>query len=346
MDERTRLRTPEKIVFLDRASLQAKVRKPEFPHHWQDYETTDPADIVLRAHNATIIITNKIPLTRTTLSQLPHLKFVAVAATGTDIVDIEACSQMGISVSNVRGYANHSLPEHVFAMILALRRSLNFHRDAIEKGEWTRSKFFCHFSHSMQELAGSNLGLIGYGTLGRSVAALGRAFKMNVLAFDASPFHDNDVAKTSFNGILEKSDVISLHVPLTPSTRNMIGAKELKRMKRNALLINTARGELIDENALSAALQEGIIAGAGIDVLSMEPPPADNALLQLELFNLILTPHVAWASDEAMQALADQLIDNIEAAVSGTPTNLVTPKSTTGGTLTRSTRRRSIGGEL
>jgi glycerate dehydrogenase len=266
---------------------------------------------------------NKVRLPREVLENLPKLKLIAVAATGTDVIDLDACKDLKIAVTNVRGYAVNSLPEHVFALILALRRSLGFHRTAVDAGQWTSSKQFCVFSSPMHDLAGSTLGLIGFGTLGRSVASLGLAFGMKIKAFDHYPIREPNVERASLDGVLGNSDIISLHVPLTAATRNIISNTRLKQMKRSAILINTARGGLVDETALATALQEGTIAGAGIDVLAVEPPPADNPLLRLKLPNLIVTPHVAWASEEAMQLLADQLIDNIEAFMAGKPKNLV-----------------------
>jgi glycerate dehydrogenase len=313
----------ERIVFLDKGSVKASFRAPSFAHRWEDFDATSSTEVVTRLESATIAITNKVPLSRETLSQLSKLRLVAVAATGSDIVDLEACADLGIAVTNVRGYASNSLPEHVFALLLALRRSLNYHREGIDRGDWTRSKHFCLHSHPMQDLAGSTLGLVGFGTLGRSVAALGLAFKMRVIAFDHFPIEDANVTMASFDEVIERSDVISLHVPLTAATRDMIGKSEFDRMRPNAILINTARGGLVDESALAQAIEAGRIAGAGIDVLTVEPPPANNPLLSLKSPRLVLTPHAAWASDEAMQTLADQLVDNMEAFVSGNPTNLV-----------------------
>jgi glycerate dehydrogenase len=314
---------PERIVFLDRGSLQASLRPPAFPHEWQDYSATAPSEIAERLSGATIAVTNKVPLSREILTGLPDLKLIAVAATGTDIIDLNACEDLAIAVANIRGYATNSLPEHVFALILALRRSLGFHQEGVRRGDWTASKHFCLFSHPMQDLAGSTLGLVGFGALGRSVARLGLAFKMKVIACDQMRIEDEAIREASLEEVLERSDVISLHVPLTAATRNLIDRARLKKMKRSAILINTARGGLVNEVDLADALKEGEIGGAGIDVLSAEPPAADNPLLKLHLPNLILTPHVAWASDEAMQSLADQLIDNIDAFVAGRAVNLV-----------------------
>ncbi|MYN19639.1 glycerate dehydrogenase [Rugamonas sp. FT107W] len=316
------------IVFLDRDSVIATIRKPAFAHEWSEYPATRAADAVqrLRDARATIAITNKVPLRAADLAQLPELKMIAVAATGTDIIDLAACRERGIVVSNIRNYAVHTLPEHTFALILALRRQLVAYRADIEAGLWQKSERFCLFGHPISDLAGSRLGLLGYGALGKSVARIAKAFGMEVIVHTRSPLPDaagDGVREAGFDEVLETSDILSLHLPLNDKTRNMISAKELIRMKRSALLINTARGGLVDETALADALRSGVIAGAGFDVLAQEPPPADNVLLNLRLPNFILTPHSAWASSQAMQVLADQLIDNIEAWVAGAPRNVL-----------------------
>lgn len=317
-----------RIVFLDRDSVIATLRRPQFEHSWTDYPATTAAQAGerLRAAGASIAVTNKVPLRAADLAMLPELKMIAVAATGTDIIDLAACRERGIIVSNVRNYAVHTLPEHVFALMLALRRRLVELRGDIEAGKWERSSTFCILDHPIDDLAGSKLGLIGYGALGKSVARIARAFGMEVLVHTRSPLADaaqDGVREVGFDELLETSDIISLHLPLSDQTRHLIGAPELRRMQRSALLINTARGGLVDEAALAEALQSGVIGGAGFDVLSKEPPPADHVLLKLRLPNFILTPHTAWASGQAMQVLADQLIDNIEAWHAGTPRNLV-----------------------
>lgn len=311
------------IVFLDRGSLRANIRTPAFAHRWHDHDKTAPDEVLERLHDATIAITNKVPLPAETIVRLPLLKMIAVAATGTDIVDLEACRERGVVVSNIRHYATSTLPEHVFALILALRRNLVAYRDDIESGLWQRSTQFCLLTQPIDDLSGSTLGIIGFGVLGKAVAKLGMAFGMRVLAYDPAPAEFPGVELASVERIVEEGDVISLHVPLTPATHHMIGRAELDRMKPHCVLINTARGGLVDERALAEALQQRRIGGAGFDVLTREPPGADNPLVQLRLFNFILTPHVAWASTQAMQGLADQLIDNIEAFVSGSPRNVV-----------------------
>jgi glycerate dehydrogenase len=314
----------ERIVFLDSDTLRADVRKPSFEHTWTNFKSSDRTQVAERLRAATIAITNKVPVRADALSQLTSLKLISVAATGTDIVDVGACQSRGIVVQNIRNYADTTLPEHVFAMVLALRRNLFAYRADVEAGRWQRSEHFCLLAHPIHDLSRSTLGLIGFGALGRAVAGLGIAFGMRVLAFDVRPVSSPGVEPASFARILEASDVISLHVPLTSETSNLIGTRELARMKPNCLLINTARGGLVDEQALVDALREGRIGGAGFDVLSVEPPHSGNPLVQLNLPNFILTPHIAWASAEAMQALADQLIGNLESFVAGRPSNVVT----------------------
>ena len=248
---------------------------------------------------------------------------VAVAATGTDHIDLAAARERGIVVSNIRDYAHAAVPEHTFALILALRRNLIAYRADVEAGAWQASPRFCLFDHPIRDLHGSRLGLVGYGALGRQVARIGRAFGMEIAVFTRTPVQEEGIVNISFDELLATADVLSLHAPLTEATRNLIGAAELARMKRTALLINTARGGLVDEHALAAALAFGVIAGAGFDVLTKEPPPEDNVLLHLRLPNFLLTPHNAWASREAMQGLANQLIGNIEAFARGEPVNRV-----------------------
>jgi glycerate dehydrogenase len=226
-------------------------------------------------------------------------------------------------VANIRNYSLVSVPEHCFALILAVRRNLRAYVADVEAGRWERSTRFCLLDHPIGDLAGSRLGIVGYGALGRRVAQIGRAFGMDIAVTSRSPVTDTDVTPLPLAELLATSDVVSLHLPLTDQTRNLIGARELASMKPSAILINTARGGLVDEAALARALADGTIAGAGFDVLSKEPPVADNPLLRLRLPNFVLTPHVAWASGGAMQTLADMLVDNLEAWVAGHPINVV-----------------------
>jgi glycerate dehydrogenase len=314
----------QRVVFLDRDSLKAQVRKPSCATEYVEYAKTAVEEIVPRLKNATVAIINKVPMRAETLKQLPQLKMIAVAATGYDVVDVGYCKEHGIAVANIRNYAIHTVPEHAFALILALRRNLLAYRQDVENGVWNKSDQFCFLTHDIGDLHGSTLGIIGEGAIGQGTAAIGRAFGMRVLFADHPPPKMEGVTFTPHEQVLAESDVISLHCPLVPSTRNLINIDAFRKMKRNALLINTARGGLVDEAALIQALDEGLIAGAGFDVLTVEPPRNGHPLLDVRRPNFILTPHIAWASDGAMQFLADQLIDNIERWCAGKPQHLVT----------------------
>jgi len=312
------------VVFLDRASVSADVRRPRAATDYLEYPHSDAHELVERLRGATVAITNKVPLREAVLRQLPQLRMIAVAATGYDIVDVGYCRDHGIAVANIRNYAVHTVPEHAFALILALRRNLLAYRADVKSGLWHRSQAFCLLDHPILDLHGAQLGIIGEGVLGRAVAAIGAAFGMQPVFLDHPQRVGEDLEYHPLPRLLADSDVLTLHCPLLPATRNMIGAAQLRAMKRSSILINTARGGLVDERALVHALQEGWIAGAGFDVLTVEPPSEGNPLLELRLPNLIVTPHIAWASQGAMQFLADQLVDNIDAWAAGTPQNLVT----------------------
>jgi len=322
---RLKLRTNmERIVFLERNTIQADFRRPNFDHEWIEYGETFSEQVVERLRGATIVISNKLPLREAELSQLPDLKLIAIAATGSDNIDLDYCRARGIAVSNARGYAANSVPEHVLMMILALRRNLLAYREDVQTGKWNLSNQFCLLTHPLHDIKGSTLGIIGYGSIGKAMARLGKSMSMKVLISE----HKNAAAiregRTSFDDTLRESDVVSFHCPLTEGTRDMFGAAEFAMMKRDALLINTARGGLVKDAALIEALQKGLIGGAGYDALREEPPRDGSPLLDLDLPNFIVTPHVAWASNEAVQVLADQVIDNIEAFIAGTPRNLLT----------------------
>ena len=313
-----------KLVFLDRQSLRAELRRPAFEHQWTEHVQTRPDQVVERLQGASIAISNKVPIRRDTLEQLPDLKMIAMAATGYDVIDIDACRERGVAVANIRNYAVHTVPEHAFALIFALRRNLIAYRDDVLKGRWQTEEQFCFFDYPISDLHGSTLGIFGEGVLGQATALIARALGMKVLFADHAPPKATGVDFVPAEQVFAESDIISLHCPLTPASRHFIGMPQLKRMKRSALLINTSRGGLVDEQALKTALETGVIAGAGFDVLTQEPPTNGNPLLDIKTPNFILTPHVAWASTQAMQFLADQLIDNIEAFVAGKPQHLVT----------------------
>lgn len=313
----------EHIVFLDRASVPAKMRQPDIRHQWIEFEQTGPAEIATRLAGATIVISNKVPLRAEDLRQCPTLKLIAAAATGTDHIDLEYCRQHGVAVANVRGYAEHSVPEHVFMLALALRRNLVAYRADVQHGQWNTATQFCLLNHPIGDLYGSTLGIIGFGVLGQAVKRLGECFGTRVLVAERKHAKSIGAGLVAFDEVLRASDIITLHAPLNNTTRNMIGAEEFAVMGRQAILINTARGGLVDERALIDALRSGRIAGAGFDVLSVEPPRDGHPLLELDLPNFILTPHVAWGSAGAIRNLADQVTANIEAFAAGRELNRV-----------------------
>ena len=313
----------ERIVFLERNTFKVEFRRPQFPHEWINHGETASRQVVERLSAATIAICNKLPLREPELSRLPELKLIAVAATGVDNVDLDYCRSHNIAVCNTRNYAAHSLPEHVLLLMLALRRNLSAYTRDVGAGKWQEARQFCLLDYPIHDLHGSTIGIIGYGFLGRAVAALAQAIGMKILVAERKRIAELREGRVAFTNVLERSDVVTLHCPLTDDTRNLIDRPEFQLMKREALLINTARGGLVNESALVAALQEGLIAGAAFDVLSEEPPRRGNLLLEANLPNLIVTPHIAWASTEAMQTLADQLVDNLEAFVRGDVLNRV-----------------------
>lgn len=315
-----------RIVFLDRSTIGPSVTlsKPSFTHEWIDYDRTRPDQVVERLQDADIAVCNKVPIRRDAIERLPGLKMICIPATGYDAFDIEACKERGIVVSNVRGYAANTVPEHAFALILALRRSLiGFRQDVID-GRWQEAAQFCFFTHPINDLSGATLGIIGEGALGQGVARLGQAFGMRTLFAAHKNVSGLGPLYTPWDEVLTTSDIITLHSPLMPATRNMIAAPEFAKMKKKPLLINCARGGLVNEADLVDALDAGQIAGIGFDCLTSEPPLPDNPLLKiLGRPNVIVTPHVAWASDEAMQTLWDQVVRHIENFHAGRPSNRV-----------------------
>ncbi|RDU97708.1 D-2-hydroxyacid dehydrogenase [Trinickia dinghuensis] len=323
---------PLRVVFLDRATISPRTTLKElpFPHELQRFDRTSAQEVSSRIRLADIVITNKVRLSASDIAAAENLQMVAIAATGSDHIDLHACQARGIVVSNIRNYAVRTVPEHTFALIFALRRSLAAYRDAVRAGRWLESGQFCFFDYPIRDLKGATLGIIGDGVLGRAVAEIGSALGMRVLFSAYKDRANMGTLYTPFDDLLVQADVITLHCPLTPATRDLIAAPEFARIKeagRKPLIVNTSRGGLVDETALVAALKAGDIAGAGFDVVTQEPLPAEhpfNEVLGHPAF--ILTPHVAWASDEAIQCLTDQLVDNISAFVDGQPVNVVTPK--------------------
>ncbi len=315
-----------RIVFLDRATIGPSVdlKRPEAPHDWQAYDRTAPDEVAARLADADIAITNKAPIGKEALDRLPDLKAIVIAATGYDVIDIEACEARGIPVCNVRRYATASVPEHAFALILALVRSITGYRQDVIAGEWQKSEQFCFFHHRIGDLRGAVLGIMGEGAIGQSVAEIAKAFGMTPLFAAHKGVDGLGPLYTPFEEVLERSDIITLHCPLTPQTRNMLAMSEFRKMTRRPLIINTARGGLVDEADLVEALDEGLISGFGFDTLTSEPPAEDHPFLAvLERPNVIVTPHVAWASDSAMQILWDQVVEMTEAVIEGEPFNRV-----------------------
>jgi glycerate dehydrogenase len=316
-----------RIVFLDRDTIGPgiTIRLPAFEHEWVEHGRTAPDETVSRLSGAQVAITNKVRIRRDTVGGLPDLLMIAVAATGVDIIDLEACRERRIVVSNVRGYATSTVPEHTFALILSLMRNLPQYRAEVLDQRWQREGQFCFFNRPIRDLAGATLGVLGCGSIGRSVGQIGIAFGMQVLFHDAYvETAPEGTELVSLEALLRRSDVVTCHCPLTPETKGLIGREQLRLMKTEAIIVNTARGGIIDEVALADALDAGMIAGAAIDVFEQEPPSADHPLMRLaNLHNVVITPHIAWAAVGAMQALCDQVTDAIEAWQRGEPINRV-----------------------
>lgn len=312
-----------RIVNLEGESIAVGFRAPSVEHEWIEYPQTRPEEIVERLTGAAVAVVNKICITAECLDQLPQLRFIAVAATGTDNVDLAACKARGIVVSNVRGYAIHTVPEHAMLLILALRRSLLQYVEDVRAGRWGESTNFCLFGHPVGDLHGAKVGIFGRGSLGEGVAKLASAFGAEIIYAEHRGAETLRDGYTVFEKVLREVDVVSLHCPLTDATHGMIGKAELEMMKPSAVLVNTSRGGLIKEQDLADALRAGVIAGAAVDVLSQEPPVDGNPLLENDIPNLIVTPHMAWASQQGMHGITEQVAANIEAFVAGKPRNRV-----------------------
>lgn len=317
-----------RAVFLDRGSVDVDdldlTALRSATADWTFHDETAPEQVRDRVADAEIVVTNKVVLDGETLADARQLHLVCVAATGTNNVDLEAARHREIAVSNVRAYATPSVVQHVFSLILTLTRHLDEYRDALAAGRWQRSPHFCLLDYPIRELDGKVLGIVGYGELGRAVAEAARAFGMDVRIAARPGGEDRRSGRVPLDTLLAEADVLSLHCPLTEHTRNLIGARELGLMKSDALLINAARGGIVDEPALARALRDGAIGGAGVDVLTEEPPRHGNPLLDEDLLNLLVTPHVAWASRESRQRLVDEVARNIEAFRRGESRNRVT----------------------
>lgn len=288
------------------------------------YDRTAPEQIEERASNADMVLTNKTPLSAETITRLPKLRYIGVLATGYNIVDTAAAKERGIQVTNVPTYGTNSVAQFVFASLLELCHRVQLHSDAVHAGDWTNSVDFCFTRSPLIELAGKTLGLIGFGRIGRQTATIARSFGMRVIAVGSgrsTPLAEEGVEWVELNELFSRSDVISLHCPLTQTTEKLINGERIALMKPSALLINTSRGALINEKDLADALNEGRLAGAALDVLTVEPPQAHNPLLTAR--NCVITPHIAWATKEARTRLMEAAVDNVRAFLEGQAINVV-----------------------
>lgn len=312
-----------KIVFLDSYTVHPEeinldVFKVfgEFVH----YNRTLYSEVIERAKNAEIILTNKVVLDKKIMSQLPKLKYIGVTATGFNVVEIKAASELGITVTNVRNYSSNSVAQQVFAMILSFANRLSEHASF---ESWASQPDFCYYNHSLSELAGKTIGLIGFGNIAQKVAQISLAFDMKVLINKRTPLDSplEGITEVDLDSLLKSSDYISLHCPLTVDNEKFMDASVYKKMKNSAILINTARGGLINENDLKDALNSGEIAGAYLDVLAVEPPAKDHILADVQ--NCRISPHIAWASFEARQRLMEIVFENLKCFLEGKPQNVI-----------------------
>ncbi|HNQ87600.1 MAG TPA: D-2-hydroxyacid dehydrogenase [Verrucomicrobiota bacterium] len=287
------------------------------------YDRTPPAQVVARAREAEIVFTNKTVLDAVTLRALPMLRYIGVLATGYNVVDVRAARERNVLVTNIPTYGTRSVAQHVFALLLELTQHVGHHADTVRDGRWSTSPDFCYWDHPLIELEGLTMGIVGFGRIGQAVATLALAFGMKVLAYDLQPppVLPPGVRLADLDAVFAQSDVISLHCPLTAENQGLLNARRLGTMKRSAFLINTSRGPLINEADLAAALNAGRIAGAGLDVLAVEPPRADNRLLTAK--NCLITPHIAWATHSARLRLMQIAVENLRAFLAGQPVNVV-----------------------
>ena len=289
---------------------------------WDIYPVTRPEQTAARIASAELVLTNKVVLGRTELHSAPNLRYIGVLATGTNVIDLTTAQLRNIVVTNVTGYGTASVVQHVFALMLSLTTRLSDYNSAAVDGRWAKSPFFCLLDFPVQQLAGKTLGIIGYGSLGQGVARVADAFGMKVKIAELPNRNHGDTSRVPLQELLPQADVLSLHCPLTPETENLIGPAELALMKPSALLINCARGGIVDEIALAEALKTGKLGGAGVDVLTEEPPVHGNPLLDPNIPNLIVTPHSAWAAQESRQKLVDIAAENIQTFLQGNPENI------------------------
>lgn len=308
-----------RIVVLDRVTLPDRPFIFDFPHKLVEYPHTRPEETSARIHGAEIIITNKVGVDGSMIAANPQLRMIAIAATGFEHVDVIAAKANGVTVSNIRAYGNDAVAEHAFMLMMALMRQLPAYQRDVAAGLWSQSPYFCHFGAPIHDVNGKTLGIFGRGGIGQALAQRAKAFGMHIMWGEHKHAPACRDGYVPFASLLQQADVISLHCPLNPHTHHMIGERELQSMKPGAVLINVGRGGLVDEHALLAALKYGTLGGAGFDVLTEEPPPANHPLLSVRLPHLIVTPHMAWGSVEAMERLFGMLADNINAFMRGQP---------------------------
>jgi len=315
-----------KAVFLDFSTMGPDLNTDEMRAllpELQIFSVTEDHEVAERVMGATIVLTNKVRINSALLQNAPELRFIGLTATGTDIVDLVAAQRHGVAVCNIRAYCTQSIAEHVFACLLSLAHNIGNYHAAVNAGEWQHSKDSCLLKYPVRELSAMTLGIVGYGELGKGVAKLAENFGMQVIVSTRPGTSVVADGRVSFDELLERADVISLHCPLNDTTRGMFGASEFTKMKSGAILINTARGGLVDSAALADALRGGDIAAAAIDVLPQEPPADGDPLLDYDGGNLIVTPHIAWATGAARQAAIDQLVANIAAFLDGRERNRI-----------------------
>ncbi len=312
-----------KAVFLDTEGLDdlsISTLKQECSS-LQLFRTTAPEEVIERIAGSELIILNKVKISHQHLAAAPSVRLICIVATGTDIVDLQGASVLGVTTCNCQSYGTDSVVQHVFSLMLALHTNLLSYHAAVQAGRWQNASQFCFLDYPIIELKGRTLGIVGYGTLGRGIADIARAFGMKVVIARRPGNPPDD--RPPLEEMLAEVDVLTLHCPLTDQTRNLIDAQALALMKPTSFLINCARGGIVDEAALLEALQTKKIAGAAVDVLTVEPPKESNPLLEAKLPNLIITPHIAWASKQARQRIIDQTVENIQAFKAGKPVRTV-----------------------
>jgi glycerate dehydrogenase len=289
------------------------------------HDRTPPGELLSRLADAQVAFTNKTALRRETLTESPDLRFIGVLATGFDIVDVVAAKEQGVVVANVPAYSTQSVAQMAMAHVLNFAQHVADHAEAVKQGGWARCPDFCFWEHPLVELDGKTMGIVGFGRIGRATARLATAFGMNILAYKPSPIEASElpdyVRMVDVDTVFRESDFVSLHCPLTPESQQLVSGERLRLMKPTAFLINTSRGPLVDEGALADALRNGHLAGAGLDVLTVEPPPADHPLYSVD--NCHITPHIAWATSAARSRLLQMSVDNLQAFLAGTPKNVV-----------------------